>query len=128
MFSLNYLLSKLIKGQEKNQLIIEIKKISKLIFQVLDILVKEGFINGYIIKNEKVFVYLKYYNRKPLINKFFFLSKPSLRVYFTNKDLKAFFTKRGKNLILIISTPKGLMTGEQALYKNLGGEPLFFLT
>lgn len=129
MFSLNYLLSKLIKSQEKNQLTVKINRLSKHVLRVLNILVKEGMINGYVVKHKKLLVvYLKYYNQKPVFTNFSFISKPSLKVYFTHKDLKNFFIKNGYNLVLIIATPKGLMAGESALYKNLGGEPLFYIS
>ena len=127
MFSLNYLLSKLINAQEKNQLTVDIKKQSKIILKVLDLLTKEGFIVGYVIQKKILIIFLKYYNKNPLLTKFYFISKPSLRVYFTKKKLKNFFTKKGKNLLLIISTPKGIMNGEEAISKKIGGEPLFYL-
>lgn len=47
------------------------------------------------------------------------ISKPGGRVYVQAKEIKLW--RRGLGTV-IISTPKGLMTGKQALQKKLGGE------
>ena len=47
------------------------------------------------------------------------LSKPGRRFYVASKDIPT--VKRGRGLI-IISTSKGLMTGDQAKQQHVGGE------
>ncbi len=47
------------------------------------------------------------------------VSKPGQRIYIKSKDIKKV---RGGIGIAILSTPKGVMTGEEAKKQNLGGE------
>ncbi|MBI2588659.1 30S ribosomal protein S8 [Candidatus Saccharibacteria bacterium] len=47
------------------------------------------------------------------------LSRPGRRTYINSKKIP--YVKRGRGII-IISTSKGLMTGQEAKSKNLGGE------
>lgn len=49
------------------------------------------------------------------------ISKPGRRVYTGTRKIDSL--RRGLGIV-IISTPKGLMTGKEALAKNLGGEVL----
>jgi len=56
---------------------------------------------------------------KPLLIEVKRISKPGRRVYVKAKDIKVL--KRGLGT-LIISSPEGLVTGDEALKKNLGGE------
>ncbi len=50
------------------------------------------------------------------------VSKPSKRVYTTVKELKPFRNGNGQ---IILSTPKGIMTDEEAKKALVGGEVLF---
>ncbi len=50
------------------------------------------------------------------------ISKPSRRVYFGAKDIKPVLSGFGT---LILSTPKGIMTGKDAKQGLVGGEALF---
>jgi len=47
------------------------------------------------------------------------LSKPGRRVYVKAKDIPV--VKRGRGIV-VVSTSQGLMTGEEARGKNIGGE------
>ncbi len=100
---------------------------SKIKISILDILKKEFFINDYTIINDKnnikkVKIILKYYGKKiPMIKNIRRISKPSLRIYKKNKDLKILTNKFG---ISIISTTKGVMSNKEAKNKNIGGEVL----
>ncbi|KKW16412.1 MAG: 30S ribosomal protein S8 [Parcubacteria group bacterium GW2011_GWA1_50_14] len=51
-----------------------------------------------------------------------FVSKPSCRVYVGYRDLKPVRQGRG---LAVISTPKGVMTNNEARKSKLGGEYLF---
>lgn len=84
--------------------------------------------SGYLTKVEKVSggkqlafleIGLRFVGKKPAVNGIKIVSKPSLRVYVPSKKIRKVLGGRG---ILIVSTPKGLMTGEEARKKNLGGE------
>ena len=60
MKKLTQLLSKIKMGCLTQALIIELAY-SKLWLKPLAILYKEGYIQNYIIKNSKIFIYLRYY-------------------------------------------------------------------
>lgn len=47
------------------------------------------------------------------------VSKPSLRVYKTAKELQNYIRKKG---ITLVSTPRGVLTAENAKKENVGGE------
>jgi small subunit ribosomal protein S8 len=58
-------------------------------------------------------------NHKPRISEITRLSKPGRRYYVNAKDIPV--VKRGRGIV-ILSTSKGLMTGEQAKSEHIGGE------
>ena len=99
---------------------------SKFKFEIAKILEKEQFI-GKVTKKDsrlpagkaKIEVELLYDRQKPKISEIKRVSKLGLRVYEKSKNLKKIKGGRG---ILVITTPKGLMTGEQGKAKKLGGE------
>ena len=94
------------------------KKICELF---LNILWNEGFILGYRIEKEnKLKIFLKYENNKPVIRKIKNLSKPGLRLYYSSSQIWKLETSK---LFLIISTSKGLKTIAQCKKLNIGGEP-----
>ena len=91
---------------------------------ILNIMWNEGFILGYkYSKNNPKFIkiFLKYKNGKSVINNMKILSKPSLRIYYSVKQLwKLESDTRG---LLILSTNKGFMSSNECKKKNIGGEP-----
>ena len=89
----------------------------------------EGFISDYEVSRGKVQrtikIHLKYDETKqPVISGLKRVSKPGLRVYVQKKEIPRVFGGLG---IAILSTPKGIMTGEQAWRQNLGGELLCYV-
>ncbi len=75
---------------------------------------------GKVAKEDKnINIELVYENQKPKITEIKRISKLGLRVYAKKKDIKT--VKGGKGLY-ILSTPRGVMTGQAAKTKNLGGE------
>ena len=52
------------------------------------------------------------------------ISKPGKRVYIGVRSLRPYKNGRG---LTIISTPKGILTGEEAKKERVGGEPLFLI-
>ncbi len=71
-------------------------------------------------KTKKVIrIVLKYKDKISVISELKRISKPGRRVYFRYKKLKPVKSGYGFS---IISTPKGLMTNEDAKKKKLGGE------
>lgn len=87
------------------------------------ILFKRGFIENVKLKKsqarKELVVTLKFSKRKAALRDVKIVSKPSLRVYVSQKDIPRGYGRLG---IVIISTSKGLMTGDMARKKGLGGE------
>lgn len=94
---------------------------SRLIFQLMKLLQKEGYVSDAQKKDREILVNLKYEDRKPVLTDVKRVSKPSLRVYKGVKDLPKVLNGLG---IAVISTPKGLLTDKQARKMNVGGEVL----
>ncbi len=99
-------------------------KYSKLIFNLMKVLQKEGYLEDAKDKKLEIIVTLKYLNRKPAITDIKRISKPSLRVYKGVADLPHVLNGLG---IAVISTPKGLMTDKTARKSKVGGEVLAFV-
>lgn len=93
---------------------------SKQSINILNILIKEGFIKSYkLTKQNQLNIYLKYKQNQPIINQIKRLSKPSRRIYFKNKDLY-----KKMNGFYILSTSVGILTDVQAKKLNVGGEAI----
>jgi len=93
---------------------------SNLKHRFANLLLEEGLIKGVEKKHSKenkvLRIALKYKKRNPVFQDLKRISKPGRRVYLPAKKIKS---RRG---ILIVSTPKGLMTSRDAKKKNVGGE------
>lgn len=93
---------------------------------ILNILKEEGFIKNFRLVDDRkcgvLRVYLKYGSaRERVISTLLRISKPSLRVYVGKKDIPLVIGGLG---ICILSTPKGIMTGQHARRVGVGGELL----
>lgn len=97
---------------------------SKICLNILLILYRLGFIKGYLIKNKKtIIIFLKYINNKPVIRNIVRISSPGKRIYMNIKKFK-YHLKKKSNGFYIFSTSKGLLTDEEVLFFNIGGEVL----
>ncbi len=98
---------------------------SKLRVHVLEVLEREGYIRGWAeIEREgrkELDIELKYYDGAPVISEIRRISKPGRRVYSSVKDLPLVRNGLG---ISILSTPKGVMSDNDARTENVGGEIL----
>ena len=99
---------------------------SKLNMNVLAVLKNEGYIRDFKNIEERkgitfIQIDLKYYNGSPVIKKIKRISKPGIRVYPKIGDLEKPYGGLG---ISILSTPKGVMSDQQARKNNVGGEVL----
>ena len=91
---------------------------SKKSINILNILIKEGFIKSYKINSKnQLDIYLKYRKNKAVISEIKRLSKPGKRLYITNKDLY-----KKKTGFYILSTSIGVLTDLEAKKLNVGGE------
>ena len=115
--TLSNLFSKIKNGYfSKKSKIIQHK--SKQSINILNILVKEGFIKSYKINSKnKLDIYLKYKKNIKVITEIKRLSKPGKRLYINTKDL--YKKKKG---LYIISTSIGILTDLEAKKLNIGGE------
>jgi small subunit ribosomal protein S8 len=102
---------------------------SKVKVAIAQILLEEGFIQGYEVTNERpqpnIRLWLKYdKKRRPVVNGLKRVSRPGRRVYKGKQDLPWVLSGLG---IAIVSTPKGLMTGREARRQGVGGEVLCYV-
>ena len=102
---------------------------SKMNLTIAKILKEEGFIGDYEVLRGKpvrmIKIYLKYMDKKkPAIVGLRRISKPGLRVYVQRLEIPRIYGGLG---IAILSTPKGVMTGQQAWRQRLGGELLCYV-
>ena len=103
---------------------------SRMKLAIAKILKEEGFINEYdIIKSkpqQMVRIHLKYDDAKqPILSGLERVSKPGLRVYVGKTEIPRVAGGMG---IAIVSTSRGLMTGQQAWRQGIGGELLCYIS
>ena len=96
---------------------------------IAGILKEEGFIKDYEVLKGKpqriIKIHLKYMDKKePILTGLQRVSKPGLRVYVQRAEIPRVYGGLG---IAIISTPKGVVTGQQAWRQNLGGELICYI-
>ena len=97
---------------------------SKLKENVARVLKQEGFIVGYYVSDEKLkklHINLKIKGRKGVIEGIKKISKPGLRHYVSADEIPRVLGGLG---ISIISTSKGVITGQEARAQKTGGEVL----
>jgi len=92
---------------------------------IASVMQQEGYIESFSVNGEAaaktLTIKLKYYDDKPVIESLQRISKPSLRVYVKSTEMPSVMNGLG---IVIVSTPKGVMTGQNAAAENVGGEVL----
>ncbi|HHE45869.1 MAG TPA: 30S ribosomal protein S8, partial [Candidatus Moranbacteria bacterium] len=102
-------------------------RFSKFKFALAKILEKEGFVESVFQdknKTEDMHIVLKYYQisktqKMPAIKGIKKVSKLGQRIYVKSKDIKKVKNDFG---VVVISTSKGVMAGEQSKKMGLGGE------
>ena len=102
---------------------------SKMKLSIARILKEKGFINDYEVLRGKphrvIKVYLKYgESNKSVLSRLERVSKPGLRIYVQQKEVPRVYGGLG---IAILSTSKGVMTGQQAWRQGIGGELLCYI-
>jgi small subunit ribosomal protein S8 len=104
---------------------------SKIKVAIAKILTDEGYISGYRVVNNPrpaLIIDLKYVGeaklQRSVINSLQRVSKPGRRVYTSVKEIP--WVKSGMG-IAVLSTPKGVITGQQARRLNVGGEILCYV-
>ncbi len=102
---------------------------SKMKVAIAKVLKDEGFIANYDVLKDKphkmMKINLKYMeNKQPAISGLRRVSKPGLRVYVQKGEIPRVFGGLG---IAIVSTSKGIKTGQQAWHEGSGGELLCYI-
>ncbi|MEZ4668334.1 MAG: 30S ribosomal protein S8 [Anaerolineae bacterium] len=105
---------------------------SKLKVEIARILKDEGYIEEFSVGEEKpapmIHLTLKYFGsrreRRPVITHLERVSKPGRRVYSQRQELPRVMSGMG---IAIVTTPKGVMTAQQARRAGVGGEVLCYI-
>lgn len=104
---------------------------SKIKVAIAKVLKEEGFIKDFSVVSEEgrpqpnLKVELSYGGRKqPVLNGLQRVSKPGLRVYVQRREIPRVYGGLG---IAIISTPKGVMSGQEARRHEVGGEVLCYV-
>lgn len=96
---------------------------SKIKADIVDTLVKEGYLTGVSIDQQsfphRLIITLRYFDDQPAITRLDRISKPGRRIYLQAKDIQPVLSGQGLN---ILSTNQGVMTGAQARQTKLGGE------
>lgn len=104
----------------KHSFVLQTRK--KICESFLKILWDEGFILGYTVdlKANKLKIFLKYNDGRPVINSVRLISKPSRRIYYSTKQL---WKLKSTKQLIIISTNQGLKSLTACKKLNIGGEP-----
>jgi small subunit ribosomal protein S8 len=102
---------------------------SKLKVAIAKVLKDEGFIRDFQVSEEKPRTMLKidlsYTGRKePVLSGIKRVSKPGLRIYVQKREIPRVLGGLG---VAILSTPEGVMTGQHARQKAIGGEVLCYV-
>lgn len=126
--SMNYRLADmltLIRNGQQAKLATVRCQASKLLGNVLEVLVREGYINGYNKVEDAgksdFEIELKYYEGDRVIKEINCISKPGRRVYCAISKLPKYYNGLG---IAILSTSKGVMSDFDARQAGVGGEVL----
>jgi len=119
------LLTRIRNGQQAHKSSV-LSPASKLRANVLEVLKREGFIRGY-SRHEvrpgvaELEIELKYHEGDPVIREISRVSTPGRRVYAGIKNLPRIYNGLG---ISILSTPRGVLSDNEARDKHVGGEVL----
>jgi small subunit ribosomal protein S8 len=92
---------------------------SKAVRALAELLVKSGYLEKVDKNGYNLMVTLHYENKKPVLNEVKIVSTPSVRIYVKKNNIPVVLGGLGT---CVVSTPKGLMTGNQAKKSQLGGE------
>tara|TARA_B110001450_G_C17275327_1_gene341177 strand:+ start:155 stop:553 length:399 start_codon:yes stop_codon:yes gene_type:complete len=92
--------------------------------KILEVLKSEGYITNYFIEKKEnnkknLKVDLKYYEGSPVIKEIKRVSKPGRRIYSRATSIPKIQNGLG---LAILSTPKGVMSDNEARKNNIGGE------
>lgn len=119
------MLTRIRNGQSARKNVV-LSPASRLRTNVLEVLQREGYIRGFSQAEmrtgvSEITIELKYSEGEPVIKEIKRVSTPGRRVYSKIKDLPRVYNGLG---IAILSTPRGVMSDNEARAANVGGEVL----
>src|SRR6185312_8983060 len=127
MNTTNHLISNLVTNINlgaKRRLRFIIVDLNNTSLNILNILYKHGAIRTFIVKNNKILIYYKYYLNRIAV-KISIISKPGNRVYLKLNRLAYLYNNHNFSGFYIISTQKGLFTSNYCLLDGrISGEIL----
>jgi small subunit ribosomal protein S8 len=100
--------------------------LSKQKHEILKVLEKQGFLEHILVDDQKkkIRVFLKYDGREPLMQGLKRISKPSLRNYIGAGEIPRILGGLG---VVVLSTSQGVLHGEAAREKGIGGELICYV-
>jgi small subunit ribosomal protein S8 len=115
-----------IRNAQRTQKPVVMAPASRLRLNVLEVLKREGYIRDFSQSElspgiAELRIELKYSDGEPVIKELRRISKPGRRVYSKIKDLPRVYNGLG---ISILSTPRGVLSDNEARAANVGGEVL----
>ena len=119
------MLTRIRNGQRARQAVVA-SPASKVRANVLDVLKREGYIRGFTREDlrpgvAELKIELKYVDGEPVIREIARVSKPGRRIYSRIADLPRSYNGLG---ITILSTPRGVLSDNEARAAKVGGEVL----
>src|SRR5438105_13563074 len=119
------MLTRIRNGQQARQAVVAAPA-SNFRANVLEVLKREGYIRGFSREQVRpgvaeLKIELKYVDGEPVIREISRISTPGRRVYSKIADLPRVYNGLG---IAILSTPRGVMSDNEARAANVGGEVL----
>jgi small subunit ribosomal protein S8 len=102
-------------------------RLSKVKLQIIKVMHEQGYIDNFLVDEErgKTRIFLKYGDgREPVIKGLKRISSPGLRRYIGYRQIPKIYGGMG---IAILSTPSGIVDGETARQKKVGGELLCYV-
>jgi small subunit ribosomal protein S8 len=119
------MLTRIRNGQTANKSVVDAPA-SRFRGNVLDVLKREGYIRNFSQVEKRpgineFKIELKYYDGKPVISEIKRVSTPGRRIYSSINDLPKTYNGLG---ISILSTPRGVLSDNEARAAKVGGEVL----
>ena len=119
------MLTRIRNGQRARQAVVA-SPASKMRAHVLEVLQREGYIRGFSREDlrpgvAELKIELKYVDGEPVIREIARVSKPGRRIYSRIADLPRSYNGLG---IAILSTPRGVLSDNEARAAKVGGEVL----
>ena len=119
--TLGDMLTRIRNGQSAKKTVVEAPA-SRFRANVLDVLKREGYIRNFSQVEKRPGIHeLKYYEGKPVISEIKRVSTPGRRVYSGIDNLPKTYNGLG---ISILSTPRGVLSDNEARAAHVGGEVL----